>query len=97
MFIINLHYIRPLSEVEQHLSAHRAYLDHYYQSGIFLLSGRKEPRDGGIILAQASDRETIEAVVREDPFYQARVADYQIIEFIPSKSAADLSAYLQDN
>lgn len=97
MFIINLHYIRPLSEVEQHLNAHRAYLEHYYQSGIFLLSGRKEPRNGGIILAQAYDRDSIEAVIQEDPFYQAHVADYQIIEFVPNKSSASLSAYLQDD
>ena len=29
MYILSLHYIKPLSNIEQHLPAHIAYLDRY--------------------------------------------------------------------
>jgi uncharacterized protein YciI len=38
MFIVLLHYVQPLSAVEQHLQAHRAYLDIHYAAGHFLAS-----------------------------------------------------------
>jgi len=41
----------------------------YYAAGVFVVSGRKIPRDGGIILAVGESRERIEAIVREDPFH----------------------------
>ena len=51
MFIIALTYIRPMADIEANLQAHRQFLDKYYAAGTFLLSGRKEPRNGGIIIA----------------------------------------------
>ncbi len=49
MFIANLTYIKPLSEVEKYLEEHIAFLDKYYASGKFICSGRKNPRTGGVI------------------------------------------------
>lgn len=92
MYIISLHYIAPLSEVDPHIEAHMAYVNKYYETGNFLLSGRKNPRTGGVILAQAKDRATIDAIVQEDPFYIAKVAQYDITEFIPTNAAPPLSA-----
>ena len=34
----------------------------------FLVSGRKIPRDGGIIVAVGSDRREIDAIMADDPF-----------------------------
>lgn len=93
MFIVSLNYIKPLSEIEAHLPAHIEYLERHYAEGRFLLSGRKEPRTGGIILMRADSRAQVEAVVAEDPFYRARVAEYEITQFFPTKTAADLAAY----
>lgn len=47
MFIVSLTYKRPLSEVDQHLEAHVAYLKQQYGDGHFIASGRKVPRTGG--------------------------------------------------
>ncbi|GAB3471679.1 YciI family protein [Massilia terrae] len=93
MFIISLTYTAPLEQIDAHLDAHRAFLAEQYASGVFLMSGRKVPRDGGIIIAHGDDRGEVEALVQRDPFWQARVAHYDIIEFAPTMTAAALAAY----
>ena len=95
MFIISLTYTAELAQIEQHLAVHRQFLDRYYQAGVFLFSGRKEPRTGGIIIAQAAGRDEVERIISEDPFRQAGIADYAITEFIPSKTAPDLNRYAE--
>ncbi|WP_195914918.1 YciI family protein [Streptococcus mutans] len=87
MFIINLTYQKNLIEVEKHLEAHIQFLDTYYASGHFIASGRKNPRTGGIILAKAADLAEIERIISEDPFKINEIANYDIIEFCPTKSS----------
>jgi len=50
MYVVELSYTKPMSDVDVHLDAHRAFLDEHYAKGVFLLSGPKEPRTGGISL-----------------------------------------------
>ena len=90
MYIVSLHYIRPLADIEAQLPAHIAYLERYYAAGVFLLSGRKEPRDGGIILLRARDRASVERIISEDPFHQHQLAEYTITQSLPTKTAAAL-------
>ena len=90
LYLILLHYQRPLSEVEAHLAAHRAYLHHHFRSGHFLLSGRREPRIGGVILARAESQEEVTAWAAEDPFCQAAVANYEILAWMPGLRSADV-------
>lgn len=85
MYIIILTYQKDLSEVEKHLEAHRAYLDRYYASGHFVASGAQVPRKGGVILCKAGSKEEILDIIAQDPFHEHRIADYQIIEFTPTK------------
>ncbi len=87
MFVITLEYIKPLSEIEQFLPEHMVYLERYYADGTFLLSGRQNPRVGGVIIAQAASREEMMRIVAEDPFFGAGVAEYKVIEFLPTKTA----------
>jgi uncharacterized protein YciI len=68
MFIVRLSYQASLAEIDQALAAHKAYLDQHYAAGRFLVSGRLEPRTGGVILASLSDRAELDAVLAEDPF-----------------------------
>jgi uncharacterized protein YciI len=89
MFVIELVYKADLSKIDHHMRAHVAFLKKYYASGNFLASGRKIPRDGGIILAVGKSREQIESIVREDPFHQHGLADFRIIEFRLSQHADD--------
>lgn len=91
MFIVLLRYIKPLSEVDRCVEEHREFLERYYSSGNFLLSGRKEPRTGGVILAKAESLAEIESIIQNDPFHREKIANYEIIEFRPSMSTDNLS------
>lgn len=84
MFIIQLTYKVPLAEVDQYLEEHKLFLKKNYAQEVFLLSGRKQPRNGGIILAQAENMSGIHNIIREDPFYRNGIAEYQVTEFLPS-------------
>ena len=92
MFVIELTYKAPLPEIDAQMRAHMKFLKKYYASGHFLISGRKIPRDGGIILAVGKSREEIEAIVREDPFCARGLADVRVIEFRASQHADDIEA-----
>jgi uncharacterized protein YciI len=90
MFVIELNYKVDLGEIDAHMAAHVRFLKKYYASGHFLVSGRKIPRDGGIILAVGKSREEIETLIREDPFYKHGLADFRVIEFRASQRADDI-------
>ncbi|MGA9047227.1 YciI family protein [Sulfuricurvum sp.] len=95
MFIISLTYIKPLEEVDALLEEHVEYLKEQYRLGNFLASGRKVPRDGGIILARAVAREEIETIISLDPFYRHKIASYEITEFTPTMTSPEL-AFLKE-
>ena len=94
MFVIELIYKAELTEIDANMRAHMAYLKKYYAAGQFLLSGRKVPRDGGIILALGESREQVEAIVKEDPFVARGLADFRLIEFNQSQRADSIDAML---
>jgi uncharacterized protein YciI len=92
MFVIELIYKVPLAQIDAHMRAHVKFLNKYYASGHFVVSGRKIPRDGGIILAVGESCERIEAIAREDPFCARGLADFRVIEFRAGQHADDIQA-----
>lgn len=90
MFVIELVYKADLAEIDAHMAAHVAFLKKYYAAGNFLVSGRKIPRDGGIILAVGKSREAIEAIIQHDPFVARGLAEVRIIQFRASQRADDI-------
>ena len=94
MFVIELIYKADLADIDAHMAAHVVFLKKYYAAGHFLVSGRKIPRDGGIILAVGKSRQQIEAIVQEDPFFAHGLADFRIIEFRASQRADDIQKRL---
>ncbi|MGW6259440.1 YciI family protein [Streptomyces sp. NPDC055085] len=93
MFVLELTYTAPLEAVDAVLEAHVAWLDQQYAAGSFLASGRKNPRDGGVILAVAEDRAGIEEITAGDPFVIAGVCAYRVTEFVATKTAPGLERY----
>lgn len=87
LFVIDLTYVVSLEKVNAFLEPHRAFLKEHYDAGLFLASGPKDPRTGGVILAQADRRETIEAAITKDPFNAEGIADYTITAFTPVMTA----------
>lgn len=95
MFIIELTYTADLSAIDAHMKEHVAFLNKYYATGNFLVSGRKLPRDGGIIVAVGASRAQIQKIAEEDPFCTRGLAEYRVIEFRASQRAASLDALLR--
>jgi uncharacterized protein YciI len=95
MFIIELTYKADLAQIDAHMKAHVAFLRKYYASGHFLVSGRKIPRDGGIIVAVGRSRQEIEAIVEQDPFCRHGLVDWRVIEFRASQRADDIQSRIE--
>ncbi len=90
MFIINLTYKMQLEKIDRFLNEHIEFLNEQYESGNFMASGRKIPRTGGIILSKAMDTAELEKILEKDPFKINNLADYEVIEFVPSKTCEEL-------
>ena len=90
MFIIELNYPTTVTEIDANMADHIEFLEKFYRSGHFLASGRKEPRDGGLIFVKAANRAEVEKIIAEDPFKKRGLASYRIIEF---KATKKIKAY----
>jgi uncharacterized protein YciI len=90
VFLLLLTYIKPLAEVDAIMREHMAWLNEHYDAGRFLVSGRRIPRTGGVIVARGDDREEIEALAATDPFVSRGVATCEVVQFRASQSAAGL-------
>src|SRR5580765_2951624 len=95
MFIINLNYIVPLEKLDAHMTEHVKYLHKYYKQNIFVASGRKVPRTGGIILALAKSKEEVDRIISEDPFCIHKLAEFSVTEFLTSQNHPDLKNLLK--
>lgn len=96
MFIVQLTYKVPLTEVDKYLQAHREFLDYYYKQGLLLASGPMKPRVGGILLAMTQDKAYLESILQQDPYHLAEIADYQLIEFTPVMHRDELKALIHN-
>jgi uncharacterized protein YciI len=95
MFIIDLHYIVPLDQLDAHMTDHVKFLQKYYQLNTFVASGRKVPRTGGIILAFAESKEALDDIIREDPFYIHKLAEFEVTEFMTSQTHPEFKKLLK--
>ncbi|MEW2175832.1 YciI family protein [Streptomyces sp. NPDC005406] len=95
MFVLDLSYTAPMHRVDALLEDHVAWLDVQYAAGVFIASGRKNPREGGVILAVGDDRAAVERLVASDPFVVHGVCAYRITEFIATKTSDALAPYRQ--
>ncbi|CAM5524179.1 YciI family protein [Streptomyces fimicarius] len=95
MFVLELTYTAPVERVDALMREHIAWLDEQYAAGVFIASGRKNPRDGGVILAVGDDRAAIEKIAAADPFAEHQVCAYRITEFIATKTSPELAPYQQ--
>lgn len=90
MFVVELIYKAELAKIDAHMRAHMAFLKKHYAAGTFLVSGRKIPRDGGVILGLGKNRDEIEAIMKDDPFCKHGLAEFRVIEFRASQRADDM-------
>ncbi|GAB5509965.1 MAG: YciI family protein [Hyphomicrobiales bacterium] len=95
IIVIELQYTSDdLSKVDALIDAHMAFIDAQYKAGIFLASGPKVPRTGGVILAKGTDIDTIAELMNQDPFLMEGVATYSYTAFLPRRTDAEAFADL---
>jgi uncharacterized protein YciI len=92
MFVFISEYQKPVEEVDQHREAHRAFLAGLNEQGLILVSGRRKPPVGGIVVIDADDLDHAKAIMAEDPFAKAGVAVYEPYEFAPTAGPARSAA-----
>lgn len=94
MFIISLTYLTKTEDVDQFLDGHSDFLQKYYDNGMFICSGPKIPRTGGIIICKANSLQTVNELIEEDPFKINRIAQYEITEFRVADCLPDFESFL---
>jgi len=77
------------------MTEHVAFLNKYYKLNVFVASGRKVPRTGGVILALATSRAEVEEIIKEDPFYIHQLAEFKITEFMTSQAHPEFKKMLK--
>ncbi|GAA3385200.1 YciI family protein [Cryptosporangium minutisporangium] len=87
MFVVTLTYVADVSEVDAQMDAHLEWLDSQFADGVFVASGRRVPRHGGVILAVGVEREELNRRLALDPFAENCLADYTVVEFDPTRVA----------
>ncbi len=90
MFVVLLTYVKPLEIIDGLMRDHMAYLNKHYASGTFVVSGRRLPRSGGVIVATGHDLDLMKSIVDEDPFIKAGAATAEIIHFNASQTSPSL-------
>ena len=96
MFIIELIYTQSLRSIDKHMKEHLQFLNKYYASGNFIMSGRKNPRTGGIIIAKGTTKKAMEKIMKEDPFYKHGLAECTLTEFNASQKAENIDELMMD-
>ena len=92
MFVLISRFQKPLEEVNRSFALHSAWVQRQYEAGRFLVSGRREPQIGGIIVARAANEQELRELLTTDPYQQRGLAEYEIFAFeateFPKRSSA---------
>ena len=94
-FIIEIIYKVPFEKISEIVPEHRTYLNEGYENGMLLMSGPKNPKTGGILIARAKDISEIENFLDKDPFHIHDVVEYRITEFTPVKHQEFVKTWLE--
>jgi uncharacterized protein YciI len=87
MFIVTLTYLKPVEDVDALMHDHVEWLERGYEEGLFIASGRRVPRTGGVILARSGDEQALRANLARDPFIVHGAARADVVEFSASMTA----------
>lgn len=95
LFVFLVNYKVGLDKVDEHLAAHRSYLQNGYKNGILLASGPRNPRNGGLIIGKFANLQAAKDFSKDDPFCINNIANYEIFEFEPVLHSEILKDFLQ--
>lgn len=85
LFIVSLTYKISLDKIDKFRLAHMKFLEDCYEKKLFIASGPKVPRTGGVIIAKTDSKNSLDKVLANDPFIIHNLASYDIVEFTANK------------
>jgi len=94
VYILFITSTKSLQELEPVFPAHNAYLDTNYKAGKFILTGGLTARPAGMVLANVTSGDELQAMLAEDPFVREHLAEYEVIEFKPSRYHQSLASLI---
>jgi len=93
MFVLISRFQQPLEEINRYLAPHSEWAQQQYAAGRFLVSGRREPWVGGVIVARAETEQEIQEVLATDPLQRLGLAVYEVVAFGPAEFPKRSSAF----
>lgn len=90
LYVAVLYYVCPLEEIDALLPAHREWLKKGYDDGVLIASGRREPRDGGVIILKGENADTVRRYLSTDPLQAQGCASLELFPFEASMMADGL-------
>lgn len=84
-YLVQIDYTIPVEALGDAIQRHRDFLQTGYERGWLLMSGPRNPADGGVVIARAPSREALEAFFKDDPYQVAGLANHTFTEFNPVK------------
>jgi uncharacterized protein YciI len=94
MYILFINFTKSLQDIQPVFPAHLEFIDAHIKTGKFILSGGLTGRPAGVVLANINNGDDLKALLAEDPFILEQVADYEIIEFTPSRYHESLASLI---
>lgn len=94
-FLVDIRYTAPMEMVDAVVGSHREFLQEGYDSGMLLMSGPRNPKIGGLVIARANDIEAVREYFQRDPYRLAGVAQHDIIEFNPVKRQHFMNEWIE--
>jgi len=92
MYLLEISYTQPVAQVEPHFATHGAWVKKYIDHGTFVFAGPKKSGLGGVIVSKSIDKATLSALIAEDSFVLAGVAEYHVVDFECRVTAPALDA-----
>lgn len=90
LFTVILRYAANQDAIDNAMHEHLDFVHDCYDKEIFLLSGPTTPRQGAVILAQATDRQRLLDILHTDPFFEKGLCEFAVHEFLPSRHHSEL-------
>ena len=76
MFVLISLFQQPLDEINRYLTPHSEWVQQQYAIGRFLVSGRREQPEGGIIVARSSSEQELQEILAREPLQQLWLVEY---------------------
>lgn len=85
MYLMISKYLAPLDQVDTVRDDHSAYLDGLERRGLLVAAGRQAPPTGGVVLFDVDTEAEARALIADDPYVKAGVAEYTAVGWRPTR------------